>query len=230
MKGYRFVIILVVLAVAAFAVQPVFGAAAAMQDQAAGDSMLRGAFPTTLFKPLDSKKLKDGDQVVLQTSAPIRSSKMLLPSGSKVYGHITQSQARSKGDSQSSLAMVFDKIEVAKGRDLPMKGVLQAVAPALPGSAPDTSGMMGSGQMMPGHGDSSTMPNAGGVAGPNSGIHSIDAASGPHPILNNESQGVLGFKNLEMDKDHVLTSSGKEIKLDSGTQMMIRVEIQMPTE
>jgi len=227
MKAYKFAIVSVVLAVAVFAVQPPF--AAAQQEQAAS-GVLRGAFPATLVKPLDSKKLKDGDQVVLQTSAPIRSNGMLLPSGSKIYGHITQAQARSKGDSQSSLAMVFDKIEVNKGRELPMKGVLQAVAPALPANAPDTSGMMGSGQMMPGHGDSSTMPNAGGVAGPNSGIHSIDAGSGPHPVLNNESQGVLGFKNMEMDKDHVLTCSGKELKLDGGTQMMVRAEIQMPVQ
>ncbi|HZP24558.1 MAG TPA: hypothetical protein VFB04_14015 [Terriglobales bacterium] len=236
MNRCRFAIMFIVLA-ASVAVQPIFAAPAAAeaQEQAASESVLRGAFPTTLVKALDSKKLKDGDQVVLQTSAPIRSNGMLVPSGAKVYGHITRAQARSKGDSESSLAMAFDKIEVAKGKELPMKGVLQAVAPALPGSSPDTAGMMGGGQMMSGHGmdgssGAATNPPPGGVAGPNSGIHSIDAGSGPHPILNNQSQGVLGFKNLEMDNEHVLTSSGKEVKLDGGTQMMVRVEIQIPTQ
>jgi hypothetical protein len=44
---------------------------------------------------------------------------MLIPSGTKVIGHVTQAQARSKGDPQSSLAIVFDKFEVAKDEDIP---------------------------------------------------------------------------------------------------------------
>jgi hypothetical protein len=31
--------------------------------------------------------------------------------------------------------------------------------------------------------------------------------------------------NLEMGKDSVIMSSGKEVKLDSGTQMLIRAEM-----
>jgi hypothetical protein len=42
--------------------------------------------------------------------------------------------------------------------------------------------------------------------------------------------GVLGIRNLQMDKDSVLTSSNKEVKLDSGTQMMIRAEIAVPVQ
>ncbi|HUI85466.1 MAG TPA: hypothetical protein VL240_14665 [Candidatus Binatia bacterium] len=201
-------------------------AAAAQQPE------VRGAVPVSLAKGLDSKKLKDGDPVICQTTATLHSnSGMLIPSGSKVVGHVTQAQARSKGDAESSLAMVFDKIQLTGGKELPMKGTLQAVAPGLGGgSGPDT-GVAGGGQMMPGHGDSSTMapPSGGAVSGPNSGIHPI-ATGGSHPILNPESQGVLGFKNLQMDKNSVITSTGKEVKLDSGTQMMIRAEVPVPTQ
>jgi len=193
---------------------------------------IRGSFPVTLSKSLDSKKLKDGDIVLCQTAAALHArSGFLVPSGSKVIGHVTQAQARSKGDQQSSLAMVFDKIEISKNETIPITGTLQAIAPTLGASGPDTASMMGSGQMMPGRGGSSTMPppSSGGV-GPNSGIHPVDASGGPHPILIRDSQGVLGFKGMEMDKDHVITSTGKEIKLDSGTQMMIRAEVEEPAK
>jgi hypothetical protein len=44
--------------------------------------------------------------------------------------------------------------------------------------------------------------------------------------LNTQSRGVLGFHNLEMGVDSTLTSSGKQIKLNSGTQMMLKVELE----
>ncbi len=199
---------------------------------AGSDNGIRGAFPTTLVKALDSKKLKDGDAVTCETMGPLRSRNgLMIPSGAKIIGHVTQAQARSKGDAQSSLAVVFDKIEVTKGKEIPMKGVLQAVAPSLGGGAgPDTGGMSGSGHMMAGHGDTSTMPSPGGVSGANSGVHPLDAGGGPHPILNAQSQGVLGFKNMQMDNNNVLTSTGKELKLDSGTQMLIRAEIEISVQ
>jgi hypothetical protein len=234
MKLYKFGTIVMLLALAVFAAQPAYLAAQASgaQGQAADTATLRGEFATVLVKGLDSKKAKDGDPVVVQTTTTIRTNGRLIPSGSRLYGHITQAQARSKGDPQSSLGITFDKIEMAKGHEQPMKGTLQAVAPPLPGSGgPDTSSMMGSGQMISGGGssaDTSTMATPGGLSP--SGIHSSNSDTGPHPIVNNESQGVLGFKNLEMDKNGVLTSSGKEIRLDSGTQMMIRVAIPMPVQ
>lgn len=46
------------------------------------------------------------------------------------------------------------------------------------------------------------------------------------PLLNDQSTGVVGIKNLQLGPDGVLTSSGKEVKLDSGTQLMLQVDIQ----
>jgi hypothetical protein len=204
---------------------------AATSSVAAPDSDLRGTFPAVLVKSLDSKKLKDGDVVICQTSGVMHArSGLMIPTGSKVIGHVTQAKARSKGDSDSSLAMVFDKIEVSKGKEIPMTGVLQAVAPSLGSSGPDT-GVAGGGQMIAGHGDATTMPppTTGSVAGPNSGYHPLNS-TGSRPVLNSQSMGVLGIRNLQMDKDSVLTSSGKEVKLENGTQMMIRADIKIPAE
>jgi len=191
---------------------------------------IRGSFPVTLSKSLDSKKLKDGDVVICQTAAALHArSGFLIPSGSKVIGHVTAAQARSKGDPQSSLAIAFDKIVIGKNEDIPIKGTVQAIAPSLGDSGP-TTGAASPGTLPMGRnaGDAATMPppspSLDGV-GPNSGIHPV-TVGGSHPILLSDSQGVLGFHNMEMDKEHVITSSDKEIKLESGTQIMIRAEIE----
>src|SRR5580704_10904273 len=98
------------------------------QAGAANESGLRGAFPVALSKSLDSKKLKDGDTVVCTTTAALHSKNgMLIPSGTKVIGHITKATAKSKGDPDSSLGIEFDKIELSNKKELDMKGVLQAI-------------------------------------------------------------------------------------------------------
>lgn len=209
-------------------------AGVAVQDSAsAQESEIRGAFPARLVKTLDSRKLKEGDTVVCQTSATLHSrSGLLIPSETKVIGHVVQTQARGKGAAQSSLEIVFDKIELPGGKEIPMKGVLQAVGPSLDDGGPDTG--PGGGLGMGGHGgnaaDTATTPGpTNGVAGANSGVHALtDTRS--RPILNAQSQGVLGIKNLEMGKDSILTSTEKEVKLESGTQMLIRAQIEKPVE
>jgi len=196
------------------------------------DADIKGAFPTTLVKSIDTKKLKEGDIIICQTAGALRSrSGLMIPSGAKIIGHVTKVESKSKGAVNSSLAISFDKIEAAKGKEYSMKGILQAVGPSLGGNNLDTGGMSGSGQMMPGHGDTSTMapPSQGSVAGPDSGIHPL-SSGGSKPILIRDSQGVLGIKNLQMDKDSTLTSNDKDIKLESGTQMLIRAEISIPVQ
>ncbi len=197
--------------------------AAATQDQAAparSATPLRGSFPALLTKSIDSKKLKEGDTVVCQTWGTLHAQGgMLIPSGSKIIGHVTQAQARSKGDPQSSLAIVFDKFEIAKGEEIPINGVLQAIAPSLgdtgPQAGPATPGttLGGSGQA-----------TGGTMAPPTAGPQGIPIGGGVHPMVTTQSKGVLGYKNLQMDDNHVITSSGKEVKLENGTQMMIRAD------
>lgn len=186
-----------------------------------------GVFPVALANGLDSKKLKEGDKVVCTTTALVRMGGLTIPSGAKVIGHVTQAKARSNGDAESSLGMQFDQIQMPGGKTIAMKGIPQAFAPHLGGSGADTGAA--SPGTMPGHGGETLMPppTDTAVSGPNSGYHPLNNR-GPIPILTSQSVGVLGLRNLEMDKDSVLTTSGKEVKLDSGTQVLIRAEIQVP--
>ena len=45
------------------------------------------------------------------------------------------------------------------------------------------------------------------------------------PLLNEQSAGVLGIKNLQLASNGILTSDQKSVKLDSGTQIMIQAQI-----
>jgi hypothetical protein len=177
-----------------------------------------GIMPVELTKSLDSKKLKEGDPVTGRIAADLRMKDgTAIPRGSKVTGHVTEAKARSKGDPQSALGIVFDKISLPGGKDLAIKGELQAVAPNPNAGTQDT-------------GVPARMPSAG--EGTGAGTSMPPPPSTPtsqqtgRPLLNAQSKGVIGIHNLELGENSVLISTGKNVSLDSGTQMMVQVEVE----
>jgi hypothetical protein len=44
--------------------------------------------------------------------------------------------------------------------------------------------------------------------------------------LTAQSKGIVGIRNLELGQNSVLNSGGKEVRLDSGTQMIVQVEFE----
>jgi hypothetical protein len=205
----------VVLAVVP-AVGQVSSPAAAGQPQTAPSAASKGAakkhgtFTVELVKSLDSKKLKEGDPVEAKLTGGITlPNGATVPRGAKVLGHVIEAKARSKSDSESSLGISFEKIAWQGGEDMPIHGVIQAVAPN-PNEEITTGDYIGYG----GLNETTEKP-----AKP-------DTRRGPVPILNDNSQGVLGIKNLQLGPDSVLTSPGKEVKLDSGTRMLLNVTLQ----
>jgi hypothetical protein len=180
-----------------------------------------GAMPAQLTKSLDSKKMKEGDEVTGRITAEIHTRDGLtIPRDSKLIGHVTEAKARSKGDPQSALGIVFDKISVPGGKDVAIKGVIQAVGPnPSAGSQNAVSSGPGPG-MMAGHegqGAGTTPPPMPSVAStPQAGV----------PLLTGQSKGVVGIRNLELGDNSVLFSNGKELKLDSGAQLIVMVEVE----
>ncbi len=185
--------------------------------EASNSATIHGVIPLTLTKALDSKKLKEGDEVFAKTAATLRThSGIEIPAGSKVIGHVTQATARSKGGAQASLGIVFDKIELPGGKVMPIKGVLQAVGPNPEAFAPDTGSSMGGNNMNSGTGN---------TAPPGTGMGmQVPGQQGRGKMLNPHSTGVVGIKGLQLEGNSVLTSGGKEVKLDSGSQMLIKAE------
>jgi hypothetical protein len=208
---------------------------------------------TALAKPVDSKKAKPGDEVVATTSQDVKSNgKVVIPRGSKLIGHVTRAAARGEGDTNSSLAIVFDHAVLKNGQQVPVKSVVQAVAgPAngaastddgvgmlASGPAPANTSVRGGGSLL--GGVSSTAGAATGAVS-NSGVVASGATNSTlgsvgnsgkelHGVLNSSSTGVLGLKGLSLTggaanstQGSVISSTGKSVRLDSGTQMVLRV-------
>jgi hypothetical protein len=89
------------------------------------------AFNATLGSPVDSKKSKPGDAVTARTAESVKSEgKTILPKGTKLVGHVTQASARAKGDTESALAISFDRAIFKNGQQVPLNVAIQAMASA----------------------------------------------------------------------------------------------------
>jgi type IV secretory pathway VirB10-like protein len=123
--------------------------AASAQNGQANASLASGtAFNAALSSPIDSKKCKQGDPVNAHTTEAAKSEgKTVIPKGSKLVGHVTQASARAKGESESSLGIVFDKAILKNGQEIPLNNVtIQAIASAqssASGADVDAMGGMG---------------------------------------------------------------------------------------
>ena len=183
---------------------------------------------------IDSKKAKVGDAISLHTTEAVKSSddRMILPRGTKLVGHITQAEARSKGADESALGIAFDKAILKDGREVPLNVIIQAVgAPvtfsgggdAGPPPDPASSGTTRTSPMS-GHQSgppSAQMPSRGVGTGPRS-----DADGSSSVPLGPASRGVLGLRGLTLNtvpanNVSVLTSDGKNVHLDNGTRFLL---------
>ena len=193
---------------------------AASSAQRSDQSEVHATIPARLTKFLDSKKLKPGDEVVAKTAVALQGNGVTIPSGSRVIGHVTQAQARSKGDPTSSLGIVFDKIELTSDKQFPIQGFIQAVAPTAAPNVGAVGGGIYDNKGAPGK--AAPYSTVGGAQDNNSDSSSDEGLPQPKPLLNADSHGIIGIPHLELDKDSVLVSTDKELKLESGTQLLIR--------
>jgi len=191
--------------------------AASAQNGQANASLASGtAFNAALSSPIDSKKCKPGDPVNARTTEAAKSDgKTVIPKGSKLVGHVTQASARAKGESESSLGIVFDKAILKSGQEIPLNNVtIQAIASAESGASAagaemDNMGSMGASAagsgMAGGRGAlggvastaggavgtvTNTAANAGGVAG-----GTLNSAANAGGSIAGASKGAVGGLN-----------------------------------
>jgi hypothetical protein len=183
--------------------------------QAAPAAIGHGSFPVKVTKTLDSSKLKEGDPVEVEMAQSIKlPDGTLVPKGSKLTGHVTAAKARSKGDPDSQLTLTFDKLNIANGKQLSLKGMVQAVFPP----ADDADPAMAGGQ---------SISHAAGLGAPPADMKTgvgTESSATVQPAVNPKSVGVQGIHGLELN-DGVLSSKGKNVKLGDGVQMIVHVDI-----
>jgi len=181
----------------------------AQTSPAFGQQATEIIIPGFLAASLDSKKKKPGEEVVVKTAGAVHlADGTVIPRGTKVVGHVTEAKARSGSDAQSSLGIVFDMIALPDGKTLAITGVVRAFAPnpnAEQGEGVDYGGSM-----------NRTLQHATPSAG---GTTSVA------PILTEQSVGIQGIKNLQLASDGVFKSDAKTVKLDYGSQVILRAQL-----
>lgn len=221
MRRLRFAASAVLIAAASCFAQGSSSPAASGQQQGPATPRVigHGAFQVVVPRTLESSKLKLGDQLEFPTAADF-----ILPdgthvhTGSKVRAHILSSESRSKGDSDSVLMIQFDSISIGGGNPQPVRGIVQAVGPNL-----DTSGPI------------DPMRETAGTGGAPDAVNTEPTGSSPAlkgrpsaTMLTPQSTGIHGIRNLELSADGQLTSKGKNVKLESGCQIIVKLELLQP--
>jgi hypothetical protein len=185
---------------------------------------------------MDSKKAKVGEAFTLHTTEPVKSSdgRMILPKGTKVIGHLTQAEARSKGATESTLGLAFDKAVLKDGREMPLNVAVQAIGAPIVFSVDQTASPPPDGVVQ---GTARSSPMGGGGHGspaaaqpPTSGVGSGATVpdGSPQTQLGPSSHGVVGIHGLTLNRAAantslvaVLTSDGKNVHLDNGTRFLL---------
>ena len=246
MKIFVTILAVAVLCVASEAAQAPSPSENTSSDASLADGM---AINATLNSSIDSKKAKPGEQITAHTTEAVKSTdgRTILPKGTKLVGHVTQATARSNGQSESMLAIQFDKALLKDKQEVPLHNVvIQAVAaPAQqsqastysteadrtgsPGTPSNNPSMAGSRGARP-----ESTPNAQQYPNENPAGNNPDSSTGGASnggALPANAKGVYGFDGLRLSasangEGTVLTSTNKNVHLDGGTRLLLTVQPQ----
>ena len=196
--------------------------------------------PVELTKTIDAKKAKTGDEVIAKVTQDMKDNggKVIVAKDTKMVGHVTQAQARTKEQKESEVGITFDKA-VDKSGEMTLPMSIQAIVVPVNNAPNDASGY---GQNAPvtgggtatsptgGHNapmeGSGRPPSTGAV--PNSGADPSPSA-GARPPINASTQGVIGRPDLKLAAvqdaalGSVVSSEKNNVKLEGGTLLLLRV-------
>lgn len=222
---------------------PTPGGTAQATSSTAAAAHAGAVVPVELSKAIDSKKAKVGDEVTGKVITDVRSGgAVAIPRGSKLLGKVTEASARGKGDTTSSLGIVFDRAVLKNGTTLNLVSTIQAViAPpetqSMPMSDASSSGAGGAGMEAPDGGRSggsssgtgSTAGAIGNTAGSavgavgrtvDSATQTADLGANTHvgansPVVTAQTTGVVGIKGLELNAGTSADATGSVFSTSS---------------
>jgi hypothetical protein len=83
-----------------------------------------------LQNTLDVKKAKVGDQVVLKTTQAIKANgRTVVNKGARLIGHVTEVSQKSRANGESSISLVFDRLE-SGSLDIPINATITSITRA----------------------------------------------------------------------------------------------------
>jgi hypothetical protein len=194
----------------------------------------RAGVLAALNKTIDAKKAKQGDKIEAHTTQAAKGSNGAdIPKGSKLVGHVTAAKAHSKQDPGSTLGIVFDEVVLKNGESVPFKAAVLAVAPPPPPPTVATTNMDSA--QTGGAAGAPSAPRAGASSAPSdsAGVVGSGGQFGRFMIgdvqLNPNSRGAIGLPGVTLQSEvsgqaggSVLTSKGQNVKLESGTKLVLQ--------
>jgi hypothetical protein len=205
--------------------------------------------PVQLTKTIDAKKAKPGDEVVAKVTMDLKttSGEVVVPKDTKVVGHVTEAQARSKEQKESQLAIAFDHAALKTGdMNLPMS-IQAVIAPpsnntntgganaagtdqgGAPSAAGGTTSPTGGGRGSMGTSGQTQPPAAPTNSEPTAGSEGQQQSSNARPQITGNTKGVVGISNLTLSdgqnatQGSVLSSDKNNVKVESGTMLLLKV-------
>jgi hypothetical protein len=195
----------------------------------------------TLATSLDAKKNKPGDRVEARAAQDVKQDgKVVLKKGTRLVGHVTEAQARTKEQTQSQLGIVFDQAVMANGQEIPLNATIEALAAtrssadaaagsddvmasgggmgSASGAVRSGGGMLGSVTSTAGATGGAVMNTAGSASGNaggtlNAATHSTGAVGGLTSTgrLASNSSGVFGLEGLSINSAASSATQGSMI-------------------
>lgn len=216
--------------------------------QAPGSPVTRIApgsvIPVSLTKTIDAKKAKTGDAVEAKVTQDMKDTngEVIVAKDTKMIGRVTEAQARNKEQKESQVGIEFDHAVMKNGTQMQMPMSIQAII-GQPNNNPQNAQSNEGGNAVPAGNGTSATPASGGRSGmagstptPSTATSSGETPSntqtgtGARPPITAKTEGVVGISNLTLAatgpnpaQGSVVSSEKNNVKLESGTLMLLRV-------
>ena len=143
-----------------------------------------------LQKQIDVKKAQPGDPVVLKTTKAVKQNgETIIPKGTSLIGHVTQVSQQGKGNADSSIGVLFDRLE-GNGLSSPITASVLSITNA------QTAANLGGSALGDVSGSSSTTASGSGSAGGTGGGGLLGGVGGVGgavaPVLGTATSAVGG--------------------------------------
>jgi hypothetical protein len=197
--------------------------------------------PVRLTKTIDAKKAKTGDEIEATVTQDLKAQngEIVVPKDTKVLGHVTEAQVRTKDQTESEVGIAFDHAVIKDRAEVSLPMSIQAIVAPPNSNSNNDAGGNGVGEpantpspgVMPSNGNGRS-----GMAGTPSQLPTGPELSGSaqtganaHQPITGTTQGVVGISNLNLaqapdsTEGSVISSEKNNVKLESGTFMLLRV-------
>ncbi len=194
--------------------------------------------PVLLTKTIDARKAKTGDEVVAKVTQDLKtnSGELIVAKDTKVMGHVTAAQAHSKEQKESQVGIAFDRAVEKNGNEMQLPMSIQAIIGPQNNSAAENNEGAPAASVPAASGNGRSAGMAGSTPPPapstsaSAGNESADSQTSARGPITAQTQGVVGISNLKLEpagqngsQGSVVISDKNNVKLESGTMMLLRV-------